>query len=205
MPKKQHRGTHGSLKPLQRWSARRSQLAILGGVILLAAVVLVLKNRPTDPPTATDSRPQATTTALTFQATAMLPETVRQAQATTGLDRTGLQVPATALPTDLPEAQLHRHLVAGKPTLAFFHSNNCKQCINMMQVVEEVYPEFADSVALVDVNVYDERNTALLRWAHVHAIPTQIFFNSAGERQTVLGAMDPGTFRAYLRVASEGP
>ena len=28
----------------------------------------------------------------------------------------------------------------------------------MIETVEQVYPEFADSIALVDVNVYDERN-----------------------------------------------
>jgi len=107
-------------------------------------------------------------------------------------------------PSELPEAQLGRLLAAGKPTLAFFHSNNCKQCIKMMEVVAQVCPEFEDSVALVDVNVYDKANARLLQAAGIRAIPTQIFYNSSGKGQVVLGAMEPEQFRAYLRSLAGG-
>ena len=43
----------------------------------------------------------------------------------------------------LPEAQLDRALKAGKPVLAFFHSNTCEQCLIMIDTVEQVFPEFA--------------------------------------------------------------
>lgn len=69
----------------------------------------------------------------------------------------------------------------------------------MMEVVAQVYPEFEASVALVDVNVYDKANTKLLQVAGIRAIPTQIFYDSAGKAQVVLGAMEPDVFRAYLR------
>ena len=55
----------------------------------------------------------------------------------------------------LPEKQLEMAVRAGKPALAFFHSNSCNQCLQMIETVGDVFPEFADLVDLVDVNVYD--------------------------------------------------
>ena len=55
----------------------------------------------------------------------------------------------------LPEQQLEMAVRAGRPALAFFHSNTCDQCLQMIETVEEVFPEFVDSVDLVDVNVYE--------------------------------------------------
>jgi hypothetical protein len=33
-----------------------------------------------------------------------------------------------------------------KPTLAFFHSNNCYSCLVMVDMVELIHPEFAEQV-----------------------------------------------------------
>ena len=74
-------------------------------------------------------------------------------------------------------------LQAGQPALAFFHSNTCQQCIEMIGIVGEVYPEFANSIALVDVNVYDERNTALLQEVRLQFIPTLIFYDQYGKSE----------------------
>ena len=95
-------------------------------------------------------------------------------------------------------------MTAGQPTLAFFHSNNCVQCIKMMEVVEQVYPEFDDSVALVDVNVYDKRNASLLQRARIRAIPTQIFFDRTGQGMVVMGAMTPDQFREQMQALAGG-
>lgn len=43
------------------------------------------------------------------------------------------EVPS-ASSNERPEAQLERALTENRPTLAFFHSNNCRQCIVMMEV-----------------------------------------------------------------------
>jgi thiol-disulfide isomerase/thioredoxin len=83
----------------------------------------------------------------------------------------------TANPNAPAEAQLDRALQAGQPTLAFFHSNNCKQCIIMMETVAQVYPEYANSITLIDVNVYDESNTTLLKRVGLQYIPTLIFYD----------------------------
>ncbi len=56
-----------------------------------------------------------------------------------------------------PADQLNQALTTGKPTLVFMHSTTCQSCIDMMKVVDQVYPEFAGQIALVDVDVNDER------------------------------------------------
>jgi thiol-disulfide isomerase/thioredoxin len=202
MTKKRRRRMQPSQTPPQTQRARWPQLAILGGVALLVAAILILKNRPADPPAVAESERQAT---------AALPEAVGQTQATTELERVVGPVAATApgvqgaaLPDELPEAQLDRHLTAGKPTLAFFHSNNCVQCIKMMEVVEQVYPEFDDSVALVDVNVYEQANARLLQVARIRAIPTQIFFDRSGQGTVIMGAMTPDQFREQMQTLAGG-
>jgi len=181
--------------------ARWPQLAILGGVILLVAAVLILKDRAAGPPAVAESGPQATAT---------LPEAVSQTQAMAELGPVAGQAAAAARAPEaqgsdeLPEAQLERLVIAGKPALAFFHSNNCVQCIKMMDVVDQVYPEFEGSVALVDVNVYDKRNAALLQRARISAIPTQIFFDRSGQSMVIMGAMTQDEFREQMRALAGG-
>jgi thiol:disulfide interchange protein len=223
MSKERQRRTQSSQKPRQTRRARWPQLAILGGVALLVAAILILKNRPADPPAVAGSEPQATVT---------LPEAVGQTEAAAELAQADSQPVATApgvqgsapgiqgsapgiqgsapgiqgstLPDELPEAQLERLLAAGQPTLAFFHSNNCVQCIKMMEVVEQVYPEFDDSVALVDVNVRDSANTSLTQRAQIRAIPTQIFFDRTGQGTVILGVMTPDRFREQMQTLARG-
>ena len=112
------------------------------------------------------------------------------------------QKPQTSSPlvssTDPPEAQLDRALQTRRPTLAFFHSNNCQQCIVMMDTVAQVYPEFTDSVTLVDVNVYDEQNQALLKRVGLQYIPTLIFFDRAGQVQVSVGVMEAEQLKQNL-------
>ncbi len=202
MTKKQRRRRRSSQKPQQTRRARWPQLAILGGVVLLVAAILILKTQDADPPAAAEGVPQVTAT---------LPEAVGQTQATAEMEPVGGQPaatepeqPAAALPGELPEAQLERLLTAGQPTLAFFHSNNCVQCIKMMEVVAQVYPEFNDSVALVDVNVYDRANASLLQRAQIRAIPTQIFFDRTGQGWVIMGSMTPDQFREQMRTLAGG-
>ena len=100
--------------------------------------------------------------------------------------------------TDPPEAKLDRALQTRQPTLAFFHSNNCQQCIVMMDTVAQVYPEFTDSVTLVDVNVYDEQNQALLKRVGLQYIPTLIFFDRAGQGEVSVGVMEAEQLKQTL-------
>ena len=131
-------------------------------------------------------------------------------QGPTGASESGASVPlaaattgATNTPSVLPEAQLDRLLQAGEPVFLFFHSNTCTQCIRMTGIVEEVYPDFSDSVALVDVNVYDERNKSLLQRANIRAIPTLIFIDGEGEVGGHVGVMEPDALREQLQELRE--
>jgi thiol-disulfide isomerase/thioredoxin len=106
---------------------------------------------------------------------------------------------------ELPELQFDRLLKNNQPALVFFHSNNCQSCIEMIHVVEQVYPEFKDDIALVDVNVYDERNQSLLGRAGINSIPTQIFINSKGEGKIAIGMMEPDKLRQLMLSIKEQP
>lgn len=104
----------------------------------------------------------------------------------------------------LPQEQLEQILQAGQPVLAFFHSNTCQQCIEMIGIVGDVYPEFAGLVALVDVNVYDERNTALLQQVGLQYIPTLIFYDQTGEADVFVGVMPAEQLRQRLATLEGG-
>ena len=103
----------------------------------------------------------------------------------------------------LPQEQLEQVLQAGQPALAFFHSNTCQQCIEMIGIVDEVYPDFSGSVALVDVNVYDGRNSALLRQVELQFIPTLICYDQNGEAEVFIGVMTAEQLRQRLTALAE--
>lgn len=103
-----------------------------------------------------------------------------------------------------PQEQLKEALAAGKPVFAFYHSDNCQSCLDMMAVVAQVYPEFQDAVVLVDVNVYDPQNQALVRSVGLMAIPTQMFHDRSGDRRRVVGVMQADKLREALQVISSG-
>ena len=116
--------------------------------------------------------------------------------------------PQAASPTaninESPQAQIDRALQTGQPTLAFFHSNNCHQCIVMMETVGQVYPEFSTSVTLVDVNVYDENNQALLQRVRLQYIPTLIFYDKTGQGQVSVGVIEAEQLRQTLATLAAG-
>ncbi len=105
---------------------------------------------------------------------------------------------------NLPATQLQNALNEHRPTLAFFHSNNCQQCITMIGIVERVYPEFADSIVLVDANVYDERNEALLRQVGLQYIPTLIFYDRTGQKHISVGVIEAEQLRQTLTALAKG-
>lgn len=173
------------------------QIAVIAGVIVLIVGVLWLKNRP-----------------------AMLESAGAKAQPTLGVHggstalTTPQPVPATSTAADsnalaphageLPEAHLDRLLEEGQPVFAFFHSTTCAQCIEMTKIVEQVYPDFAEQVALVDVNVYDDANQTLLQRAGIRVIPTLIFIDRAGAGQGYTGVMPAEQLQEALTTLAAG-
>ena len=103
-----------------------------------------------------------------------------------------------APPAELPEEQLRSALAARQPTLAFFHSRTCAACKEMTAIVYQVYPEFAGSITLVDVDVFDEHNERLMDSAGIRAIPTVIFFDRNGAAQERLGVVKAAELRRIL-------
>ena len=97
-----------------------------------------------------------------------------------------------------PAAQLQGALAEHRPTLAFFHSTTCHQCIEMTRIVAQVYPEFGHSITLVDVDVYAEANAPLLQQVRLQYIPTLIFYDRAGTGQASVGVMEAEQLRQTL-------
>ncbi len=111
---------------------------------------------------------------------------------------------AATAATESAQAQLARSLAENRPTLAFFHSDTCHQCQVMMETVSQVYPDFAETVVLVDINVYDENNEALLNRVGLQFIPTLIFYDQTGEEQVSVGVMEAKQLRQTLADLAEG-
>jgi thiol:disulfide interchange protein len=150
MPPMRRKRQHRKQKQSFHWIR---PLALLG-VVLIAAIILFIKNQPEK------------------------------------------AVPANSEPA---EVQLDYYLGEQMPTLAFFHSNNCHSCLVMVEMVELIHPEFAEHVALVDIDVYDPRNQNLLRNVGITTIPTMVFVNAKGEAEVITGIMEEAQLRQELQ------
>lgn len=107
-------------------------------------------------------------------------------------------------PVALLEAQLDQALKDDRPAFVFLHSLECIPCKEMMDTVADIYPEFQNSVVLVDVDVYDRNNTGILRREQVKSIPTLVFYSTEGNRQVFIGAMPSDQFRDTLTRLAAG-
>lgn len=164
-------------------------MALPGIVLILVGLILAVKAYRT---TLTPTAGSAVSVKTAAEVAAATPNVFLDAVTNSPKENT----PAAEV---LPEVQFDQHLAAGRPIVAFFHSNNCVQCVKMIEVVEQVYPDFAGSVALVDVNVYDRQNQNLLRRADIRAIPTIIFVEGARQGQSFIGLMEMDAFRRELQ------
>ena len=97
-----------------------------------------------------------------------------------------------------PADQYKYAIINSKPALVFIHSNTCDPCIEMIQIVNDVYPEFEDQVILIDVNVYDDQNQGLIAQLGINYIPTLVFYFQNGESQTQVGVLTTDELRQHL-------
>jgi thiol-disulfide isomerase/thioredoxin len=194
-----HRKTHKSPDQSLWTRLPLRQIGIVVGVLILIGAVLILKNRQSP---ASSAEPVAAGPTLPAEY-----ETPSDPGDSVPLDTVTAEATLEKAPSPtanvLPEQQLDRLLQAGDPVFLFFHSNTCAQCVKMTGIVEEVYPDFSDSVELVDVNVYDERNRSLLQRANIRAIPTLIFVDAEGEVSGHVGVMEPDALREKLTQLAE--
>ena len=166
----------------ERKKMKGTQLATIAGVLFLVGLVLVVKwQKPAEG--SADTQNEIETVALTAGAVA--------------------PTQPVPTPTLLPEAQFDQWLGEGQPIFAFFHSTTCEQCVRMTEIVQQVYPKFVETVALVDVNVYDQRNGNLLQRAGIRVIPTLIFIDRAGQVQGYTGVMKAEALREQLQTMAE--
>ena len=141
-------------------------LLMIGGVVVLLVLVYWFKNRPADA-----SLPPVPTLAVPAEAAAVTMPPLPTAEASI-------------------ETQLQAYLDAHQPMLVFFHSQTCESCQLMSERLEQVYPDFADRVALVDVDVYAPQNQNLVMRAQIRSIPTMVFVTPDGEGQSFIGPME---------------
>ena len=102
------------------------------------------------------------------------------------------------------EVQLDQALKDGRPTFVFLHSLDCIPCKAMMKTVADVYPDYQDSVVLIDVDIYDQSNSNIIRREYLQSIPTLVFYDAQGNRQVFIGAMPPDQFRDTLTMLAAG-
>ena len=154
---------------------KSKNLLIIAGVVLSIGLILLLKFQPFG-----SASPEATE------------QLEAQKTEVTTTPTVGLSYNGT------PEEQVDHYLEVGQAVFVFFHSDNCQSCIDMMGIVDEIYPEFQEVLPIVDVNVYDPLNQNLLRWAGVTGIPTQLFLAADGSGKIAVGVMNPDQLREQL-------
>lgn len=178
-------------------SAGPYMLSIAGVLLLVAAVFVLKERRPVAESAASQRDVAAFPTAADVEARSQPAPAMAVAETPVRSAEQAGQIQSSGM---LPEAQLDHHLESGWPVLAFFHSNTCTQCIRMTEIVAQVYPDYADSVALVDVNVYDQRNQNLLGRVGIQVIPTLIFINRDQQGQGYTGVMPAEALREQLEL-----
>jgi thioredoxin-related protein len=102
------------------------------------------------------------------------------------------------------ESQLDEALTAKRPTFVFLHSLDCIPCKEMMGTVADVYPEFQNSVVLIDVDIYQQSNANLIRRERLQSIPTLVFYDAQGTRHIYIGAMPSDQFRDVMTQLATG-
>ena len=77
---------------------------------------------------------------------------------------------------------LKEALANGKPTVAEFGATTCVPCKAMKPILEEIVAEYGDKLNLsfTDVRIH----TGVAREYEISLMPTQIFFDSAGQEVT---------------------
>lgn len=93
---------------------------------------------------------------------------------------------------------------ASSPLVVFFHSPACSSCKQVKAALDEVYPEFADKVSLLDVDVSNMRDRELVERAGVQTAPTLLVVDAAGNEQLIVGEISPQNLRTVFKTLAGG-
>ena len=94
--------------------------------------------------------------------------------------------------------QIAAYRAGGQPLVVYFHSPDCSSCDQVQQALDQVYPEFKDSVALLDVDVTNRRERLFVEATGVQTTPTLLFIDSGGVEKLFVGEISPDALRAEL-------
>ncbi len=101
-------------------------------------------------------------------------------------------------------SQLEEYRAAGQPVLVFFHSPDCSSCLVVQRSIDEVYPEFKNTIALLDLDVTDKRERDLVERTGVQTTPTLLLVNAGGSEKLIVGEISPADLRAELDTLAGG-
>jgi thiol:disulfide interchange protein len=184
----------GEVQPTAKKPDRFLAALVIASIAVIVLGIILLKERPQEAVALSAAQNTSPTAQSSSSAT-------QGSTATQGKPAAAVAGPFR--PTS-PADQLNQALAAGQPVLVFMHSNNCQSCIDMMKVVNQVYPEFAGQIALVDVDVYDDANVPLMQRLGLRYIPTVVVFDKTGQSAQNVGAMKADAFRTFLRQKALG-
>jgi len=171
-------------KAVQSASQQPNRMRWLAGGLVIAAILFILFFKMSSAPATANLSVAETGAAATMPVLNSSPA----APAATASDPFPSQ----------PEAQVDWVIRNGRPALFLFHSTNCKPCIAMTALVEEVRPDYDGQIVFVDVVTNDAANAAVVRRAGIQSIPTTFFIASSGSGQGYIGLMKEEDVRAEL-------
>jgi thioredoxin-like negative regulator of GroEL len=93
---------------------------------------------------------------------------------------------------------------AGQPLVVYFHSPDCSSCAQVQDALDLVYPEFKDTVALLDVDVTSRRERAFVDASGVKITPTLLFIDSSGAEKLFAGEIENDVLRVELSTLAGG-
>ncbi len=100
--------------------------------------------------------------------------------------------------------QVSAYRAAGQPLVVYFHSPDCSSCAQVKEALDEVYPEFNNTVALLDLDVTNRRERAFVDASGVITTPTLLFIYSSGAEKRITGEISPEALRAELTALAGG-
>ncbi len=85
------------------------------------------------------------------------------------------------------DVDFDQYLQAGKPVVIDFHATWCGPCKTMSPLVDRLEKEFGDKVIFVKIDV--DKAKSLAQRYKVSAMPTFVFIDSNGNKETKVGGM----------------
>ncbi|WP_366924589.1 thioredoxin family protein [Metallumcola ferriviriculae] len=93
----------------------------------------------------------------------------------------------------------------GKPVWLLFHSNTCQSCVEMMEIYNQLKPQYEGKVVFVDALVSDARNNELNKTYGIQYIPTTVLIDGGGKEVTKeVGVITPEKMARFLIDIYEG-